>query len=115
MKIHNVFHVSLLESYDPPFLQGRNQPPPPPLVIDSQEEYEVQNILTSRFAARSKTKIEYLVEWKGYEGTDEATTWEPEENLKGSPDLLREFHLRYPDKPCSSFIEPAVRRKRTKA
>ena len=115
MKIHNVFHVSLLESYDPPFLRGRNQPPPPPLVVDSQEEYEVQNILTSRFAARSKTKIEYLVEWKGYEGTDEATTWEPEENLKGSPDLLREFHQRYPDKPCSTFIPPIVKRSRTKA
>lgn len=48
MKMHNVFHVSLLEKYhfDPNPL--RIQPPPPPVIIDGYEEFEVSAILDSR-------------------------------------------------------------------
>ena len=112
MKIHNVFHVSLLDSYDPPFIRGRHQPPPPPVVIEDEPEYEVENILTSRFSNPQKTKVEYLVEWKGYRGTNEETTWEPSDNLTGSPELVRKFHQEYPDKPSPSQVSAVSTRKR---
>ena len=47
MKIHNVFHMDLLlpykemEQYGMPFTR-------PPPIIDSEEEYEIENILDAR-------------------------------------------------------------------
>ena len=49
MKVHPVFHVSLLEPYHANELPGRVQPPPPAVVIVTEEgeaeEYEVEAIL----------------------------------------------------------------------
>jgi hypothetical protein len=33
-KQHNVFHVSLLEPWDPPIIPNRVQPPPPPVEVE---------------------------------------------------------------------------------
>jgi hypothetical protein len=38
--------------------------PPPPTLIDSEEEYEVEEILDSHMHYNC---LEYLVKWKGYE------------------------------------------------
>ena len=45
MKIHNVFHVSLLNLY---YDDGRIPPPPPPQLIDDEPEWEVDRILDHR-------------------------------------------------------------------
>jgi hypothetical protein len=47
MKVHPVFHVSLLEPYKESNILGRTQPPPPCIEIDSHEEYEVEEVLDS--------------------------------------------------------------------
>jgi hypothetical protein len=94
MKIHNVFHISLLEpSHANPFPE-RDVPPPDPVNIDGEVEYEVESILDSRLHHR---KLQYLVHWKGYKTTE--ATWEPAEFLENSPDAVETFHTRYPDKP----------------
>jgi hypothetical protein len=104
-KIHDVFHVSLLTAFRPPKYPGQAAEPPGPVEItDDGEEYEVANIVDSRRHPRTG-RLEYLVEWLGYEGTDEQTSWEPKENLSGSQDSLDEFHGCYPDKP-SMDAEP---------
>jgi hypothetical protein len=64
MKIHPVFHVSLLEPYKESSIPKRSQVPPPPLEIEGQEEFEVSDILDSRIIRR---KLEYLVQWQGYD------------------------------------------------
>ena len=94
-KMHNVFHVSLLEPYIENSIPERETPPPPP-VGDDLEFYEVETILDSRTKHR---KVEYLVQWKGY-GPDERT-WELLDNLivDGEYPLVREFHLNNPGKP----------------
>ena len=43
--------------------------------------------------------LEYLVHWRGY--SDEEDTWEPEENVKNSASLLRNFHRNHPSAPQS--------------
>ena len=62
MKIHPVFHVSLLEPYHANELPGRVQPPPPAVVVVSEEgeaeEYEVKAILRTRLFYGN---LQYLV------------------------------------------------------
>jgi hypothetical protein len=53
MKIHQVFHISLLEPYKESFILGRSQVLPPPIEIERQEEFEVSEILDSRIIEES--------------------------------------------------------------
>jgi transposase InsO family protein len=101
-RIHNVFNVSLLHPYNAPKFAGQTEEPPGPVEItDDGEEFEVSNVVDSRLNSRSK-RLEYLVEWKGYEGTDEQTTWEPAENLDGAQDMIADYHRLHPEKPSKS-------------
>jgi hypothetical protein len=95
LRIHDVFHVSLLEPHTPSTIPGRETPPAPPIDIQGTPEFEVSQILDSRLT--KKGKKHYLVSWKGY-GPSEAT-WEPEENLVHYARRLQEFRQRHPHKP----------------
>jgi len=59
IKIHPVFHVSLLEPFTESTIPSRTLEPPPIIEIDSIEEYEVEDILDSRIRRR---RLEYLVD-----------------------------------------------------
>lgn len=91
MKIHNVFHVHLLE----PFvventIPNRLQSTPLPIEVEGQEEYEVEAILDSKLDNRFKPPWQYLVKWLGYNDT----TWQSLANLN-SMDLVTDYHARY--------------------
>lgn len=68
----------------------------------AKEQFEVANIINSRNNARTG-RLQDLVEWLGYEGTDEHTSWEPKDNVISAKEKIEEFHLRYPDKPSSDI------------
>ena len=94
MKVHPVFHVSLLEPYRESAFPGRVQDPPPSIKIENHEEYEVDKVLDSW---RRRGKLEYFVHWSGYDINER--TWEDAENLANAPEKVEEFHQRYPLKP----------------
>jgi hypothetical protein len=62
MKIHPVFHVSLLRlaAKETDHIPGQNAPPPEPVIIDNEEEYFVDSIEGLRFNKRKK-RHEYYV------------------------------------------------------
>ena len=80
MRIHRVFHVSLLKPYR---TDGRVQPPPLPFELeDGSEWYQVERICMHRerkVGKRKQGRRSYLVKWLGY--GDEHNSWEPESNL----------------------------------
>ncbi|MBW0583745.1 hypothetical protein O181_123460 [Austropuccinia psidii MF-1] len=98
--IHPVFHISLLEPVKTSTIPNQHQEPLPPIIIEEEEEWEVSQILDSKF---KKRKLWYLVEWKGFSQDPERSTWEPAENLKNCPELVKDFHFLYPDKPGPNF------------
>ncbi|MBW0484137.1 hypothetical protein O181_023852 [Austropuccinia psidii MF-1] len=94
--VHPVFHVSLLEPVKQSTIPNRHQFPPPPVIVEEQEEWAVAQVLDPKL---KRGTLWYLVEWKGFNEDQERTTWEPASNLTNSPDLVKDFHTLYPDKP----------------
>ena len=100
MKIHDVFHASLLKD-----LACQQQPPPATLFIDGYVEYEVERILdhaqrhcvngaegsdrTQRKKGESKVLMDFLVKWRDY--GPEHNTWEPESNIANCGEILQEY------------------------
>ena len=89
----------MLEPSAPNKFPTRTQTPPPPVIIDGDTEFEISEILDSKIDKRRKCKLQYLVKWAGYEGTDEETSWIPASELRHASEVVTDFHLAYPDKP----------------
>ena len=62
-RIHDVFHVSLLEVYHPSILPRWQPARPPPIELDPSNEYAVEEILGSKLL---RQKLYYLVHWRKY-------------------------------------------------
>ena len=50
-----------------------------------------------------KCKLQYLVKWSGYEGTDKETSWIPVSELEHAMESMVDFHLTNLDKPGPSI------------
>ena len=97
--VHPVFHVSQLELSTPNMILNRIQPPPPPVEVDDDIEYEIAEILDSTLDQHQKCKLLYLVQWAGYEGTDQEIDWLVATKLTHAFELVADFHSANPSKP----------------
>ena len=79
----------LLRASDNPVL-GQTLRPSEPVNIDSDLEYTVSKVLSSRI---HRTKLQYQVDWEGY---DPDLQWYPARNLKNAPIKLLEYHQENP-------------------
>ena len=88
-KIHDVFHASLLSTYQETAEHGPNYASPPPEEIEEEDEYEIAEILSHWGSPSCRS---YLVSWKGYSSAE--NTWEPEWNLQHAQTILKEYKQR---------------------
>src|SRR5580704_17131891 len=72
-RIHPVFNEALLSPYQPlSFPEQQLIDNPPPEIVNNQEEYEIEKIVSLRHW-NTRTGMEYLVHWKGC--PQEEQTW----------------------------------------
>jgi len=89
IRIHPVFHNSLLKPYIETSAYRPNFARPPPEIIGGEEgHYEIEKILQSQ-PTRNKKSTEYLVHWKGYSDAD--CTWVPAKELTHMKELAQGF------------------------
>ena len=87
-KIHDIFHASLLSSYKETEAHGPNFSKLPPDLISTEEEYEVEWIVSHHGTSGC---CKYLTTWKGYPSSE--NTWEPESNLRHASEVLSNYKL----------------------
>jgi RNase H-like domain found in reverse transcriptase/Integrase zinc binding domain/Chromo (CHRromatin Organisation MOdifier) domain len=88
MRVHNVFHASLLSKY----VSDGKLHPLPPQVIEGELEYEVEAITAHEVVKGGKSKgkthrphVRFLTAWKGY--GREHDSWEPGDMLEDTEAL----------------------------
>jgi hypothetical protein len=86
MKIHSVFHASLLSPYHETEPHGPNYFDTPPEIVDDHDKYEPEAILAHKPWYRS---MAYLIRWKNCSTAE--NSWEPEWHLKNAQEMLQEY------------------------
>jgi hypothetical protein len=88
MKIHDTFHMSLLRSAATDFLTDQIQSSSLPIVVNDEEEYEIDDILNSRYHYE---KLQYRVAWIDHVSD---RTWYSTENFQNhSKEILNCWYL----------------------
>jgi hypothetical protein len=92
LKVHPIFHVSLLK----PITRDASRPNrehnsrPPLDLVHNEPEFEVEAMLKSR-QLRGRER-EYLVKWKGYHPIE--ASWVNESDMEHAQEAIKEFHNR---------------------
>ncbi|KAJ1578381.1 hypothetical protein NDA11_004777 [Ustilago hordei] len=87
LRVHDVFHVSMLEPARTSSLPQHTEQPTIPSLPDEDLDFEVEALI-DKHSYNGTT--EYKVLWRGY--SEEAASWEPVENLN-CPDLIQEYEV----------------------
>jgi transposase InsO family protein len=108
MKIHNVFHPWLLHLADTEPIPGQEVESPGPIEVDPDGEmgvYYAEEVVDSKIFKRRKDKhtgkqglLMYKVKYEGYEEWNQNPDWQPYWDLADCPNLIADFHHKYPDK-----------------
>jgi len=102
-QLHPVFNVvKLFAAPEDPILGRKLQALPPPIIVDREKEWEVEEILNSRWHQR---RFQFLVKWKGF--SREHNSWEVASDVK-APDLVAEYyrqHLATPRHICQTDFD----------
>src|SRR5258708_5129230 len=95
--VHPIVSVSSIHPYIPDKIVERPQPlQPGPITVEGEEEYEVKEILDSRFRWG---KLWYLIKFIRWSHSD--NMWLPHTEVH-TPAGVEEFHLQHPNAPHSS-------------
>ena len=98
MRIHNVFHPSLLRKAATDPLPGQRVVPPGPVVVNEEEEWELDDILDARQIGRNR-RLQFRVRWKDEERPDRQWYNADGNEFENAADLVADFYRRHPEKP----------------
>ncbi|KAJ1583270.1 hypothetical protein NDA12_002355 [Ustilago hordei] len=87
LRVHDVFHMSMLKLAKMSSLPQQSEQPVVPSLPDEDLEFEVEALIGKCTCNRM---TEYKVFWRGY--PEEAASWEPVSNLN-CPDLIQEYEV----------------------
>ena len=92
IKVHPVFHVSLLKEYFEDSVRPEREQVLRPVLelVENHEEYEAETILNKRKLRSRDT--EYLVKWRGYHVKE--ATWVPSSDLGNAKKAVQDFEGR---------------------
>lgn len=106
MKIHNVFHTSLLRAAATDPFPSQHTTKPVHVRLEPERsggrEWMIEKILSSRITKnrQGKTRLEYHVKWRGY-----PPSWRPQKDLiPGCEALLYDYHNQNPGKPSPTEL-----------
>ena len=85
--------VKLSAAPDDPIPGRKPRAPPPPIVVNGEPEWEVEEVLDSRWHWR---RFQFLIKWKGF--SREHNSWEVASDVK-VPDLVAEYYRKHPAAP----------------
>ncbi|KAG8708469.1 hypothetical protein FRC08_018872 [Ceratobasidium sp. 394] len=104
MKVHNVFHASLLLPFKEDLDFHCPQANPPPIITpDGKEQYATDHIVSWR---QKKDGLYYWIWWEGYDPLED--TKEHASKFKEMHDLLDDLHDRDPDAPMPIGYKPRL-------
>ncbi|SPC61024.1 related to Gag-pol polyprotein [Ustilago sp. UG-2017b] len=106
LRVHDVFHVSMLKPARTSSLSRRSEQPTIPSLPNEDLDFEVEALIDKR---SHHGVTEYKVLWRGY--SEEAASWEPVSNLN-CPDLIQEYEVSEGDEQAEEGV--ASRRSREK-
>ena len=104
-KMHDVFHISLLEQDISRKERVDKRVTELELEAGNSKKYEVEAIRDSTvYASKSESGqlpgLYYLVAWKGY--PEEENTWKPSSAVQHLKKLINFFHKDHPEKPTAT-------------
>ena len=111
-KIFPWFYPVLIHLASPPATGQEEEEPGPLEVYEGEAAYEVEAILDSRYhrekkdpITKEKQYLQYIVKYRGYQM--EKPEWQDWIDVLGCPELVHNFHQKYPKKPGphSTFLK----------
>jgi hypothetical protein len=110
MKIHPVMNIDKLCKWVKDEIPGREPARPEPVIVAPEgNEWEVEEIDDSRYFHNN---LWYHVKWKDYGYGEDP--WQKATNLLNSPQLIEEFHAKYPKAAGPKLSNKKRRKKQTK-
>ncbi|SJK96774.1 uncharacterized protein ARMOST_00020 [Armillaria ostoyae] len=99
-KIHPRFNEKLLTPFEPPSFPNQQQPPPPPPdLIDSEEEWEIEEILDAKTrkvhgkrGQPSVTVVDYFIKWVGH--TREHNSWVTASEMGNAQEAIADYEAK---------------------
>jgi hypothetical protein len=81
---------------------GNHYQEPTPDLVNSQPEWEVEQILGTR---KRRQQLQYLVRWKGF--SEAHDSWELLSNINADQ-LIQKFYPNHPSAICTSYKNPSL-------
>ncbi len=93
MKIHSVFHISLLKKDLDDFLSRQIISSSSLVVINDEEKFDVEDIIDSRLTERSiNKKLQYKIKWVKHSSDRK---WYSIENFENAKEIIADYYQRY--------------------